>query len=140
MKALTPQELRIGNMILDCNKKVRTVLQLFGDSYQCDGDNGHRYSYTYQYSSGIPLTEEWLQRFGFTIHSDYSYRNYALPNHHFIVSVWLGEGQPGGFEKPGAVYWGDSFGEIQFVHQLQNLFFALTGEELTISSSNLERG
>jgi hypothetical protein len=57
-------------MILDCNKNIRTVLQLFGDSYQCDGDNGHRYSYTYQYSSGIPLTElatwiseeEWLNQ------------------------------------------------------------------------------
>lgn len=127
-------ELRIGNYVSSMvnHRPLIKVLQLFGDSFQGDFGNGSRGGIMYENTEGIPLTEEWLIKLGFTIHSDYSYRNYALPNH-FMLSVWLGDGQPGGFEKPGAVYWSDSFAEIKYVHVLQNLFFALYREELTIS-------
>lgn len=73
----------------------------------------------------IPLTEEWLERLGFE----------DLPD-------WLNE-----WKKD--IYWLNEVGEtfqlgigvttpkwqrtqIKYVHQLQNLYFALTGEELEI--------
>jgi len=68
----------------------------------------------------IPLTESWLLKFGFDEDGGY-YGSYML---------W--------FEKPftHAFLNADILGEIKFpckyVHQLQNLYFALTGEELTI--------
>ena len=57
----------------------------------------------------IPLTEEWLLKFGF---------EFKEP---ILTSAW----------KNSAV--GDVLiTKCEFVHQLQNLFFALTGEELKL--------
>jgi hypothetical protein len=79
----------------------------------------------------IPLTKEWLVKFGFK----------PLNGHEF--SFWLDEweclslyAEP--YPKSFAIglsrglkdIW--STGKIQNVHQLQNLYFALTGQELTI--------
>lgn len=78
----------------------------------------------------IPLTEEWLLRFGFKrvdhIHG-YSFytlaKNKKNPCHLDIYkskTVWMG-------------YMIDQ--HCMYVHQLQNLYFALTGEELKIKES-----
>jgi hypothetical protein len=69
----------------------------------------------------IPLTEEWLLKFGF-------YKN---------IDTELFE--KGGFQieisELKCLFYLPEFGDwrkvIQYVHQLQNLWFALTGEELT---------
>jgi len=67
----------------------------------------------------IPLTEEWLERFGF----EYSDLN----------------GDSGLWKIPPFQIYGkynqflyDYRLDVNYVHQLQNLYFALTGEELTI--------
>ena len=73
----------------------------------------------------IPLTDEWLLKFGFEVNT---------PNLRWMHPVLLSE-----------VYKTESGGltllqngthltnnPILYVHQLQNLYFALTGEELTI--------
>ena len=75
----------------------------------------------------IPLTEDWLLKFGFEI-SDY-YKNYYNGvcsvkydgDREFILSK---------DESDANCYTIDA--EIKYVHQLQNLYHALTGEELTI--------
>ena len=70
----------------------------------------------------IPLTEEILLKFGFFK----KLGNYELENFRFHIS------QPMNFD--GFVFcegYSVITDKIQFVHQLQNLFFALTGEELT---------
>lgn len=77
----------------------------------------------------IPLTEEWLLKFGFqaryTIgHSAQYYINENPVTHDWMLSIlWL-EGDDCPFYKNG-------HHKIKYVHQLQNLYFALTGEELT---------
>jgi len=70
----------------------------------------------------IPLTEEWLIKFGFQDNT-----------------IRIGEMQIIFDEDYGSYYLGDEqeIGlnpdlEIKHVHQLQNLYFALTNEELTI--------
>ncbi len=70
----------------------------------------------------IPLTEKWMLELGF---EDGEEGHYYINK--FIINIY------------GEVYWGDSeewLGELQYVHQLQNLYFAITGEELTIGGDN----
>ena len=69
----------------------------------------------------IPLTEEWLLKFGF------QWKNFAFRDGTFTVR----------FQKEFYVYLSlEGVRPIQIklehCHQLQNLYFALTGEELTI--------
>lgn len=63
----------------------------------------------------IPLTKEWLIRFGF--------EEYGNGWHNGLIwyvnnKCWFGKSP--------------IIENIKYVHQLQNLYFALTGEELTI--------
>lgn len=83
----------------------------------------------------IPLTEEWLVKFGFEKHfiNDselYFYRIKTLSHGH--ISFYFNSK---GFNCDLGTTSGYHFGttQIQHVHQLQNLYFALTGEELTLS-------
>lgn len=74
---------------------------------------------------GIPLTEEWLVKFGFEKREDDFYKyplciDFIYSN----LSVLIYDGRN---------YFVDSHDKIKYVHQLQNLYFALTGEELSIN-------
>ena len=76
----------------------------------------------------IPLTPEWLERFGFycpfvggvyesiTRSMDMRFRIHKVSGDLFIIGNYESSARP-----------------IQYVHQLQNLYFALTGEELTVT-------
>jgi hypothetical protein len=68
----------------------------------------------------IPLTEEWLVKFGF----DKTSLHYLKKNGIIIQS------EDDYFE----CLLGIVIVKLQYVHQLQNLYFALTGEELTLKS------
>jgi hypothetical protein len=77
------------------------------------------------------LTEEWLSKFGF------GYRNENGQKYYHIYSERIGNeihiGMDDNKEFGLLDYNADYFGtDTDFVHQLQNLYFALTGEELTI--------
>jgi hypothetical protein len=72
---------------------------------------------------GIPLTEEWLMKFGFLkigkfgfFHLDSLYLTYNDDKTIFYFQ----------YRTKASI--------IHAVHQLQNLYFALTGQELTIES------
>jgi hypothetical protein len=67
----------------------------------------------------IPLTEEWLFNFGF-ISNPYEDR-YEKGSIHIECIKTKGE----------TYLWIENMPHIKYVHQLQNLHFALTGEELT---------
>jgi hypothetical protein len=73
----------------------------------------------------IPLTEEWLLKFGFE--EEYSQLTniykYFLPNTPFGYC----QGKFNVFTQTGCFSV-----ETKHVHQLQNLYFALTGEELIL--------
>ena len=67
----------------------------------------------------IPLTEEWLLKFWF-ISNPYEDR-YEKGSIHIECLKTKGE----------TYLWIENMAHIKYVHQLQNLYFALTGEELT---------
>ena len=103
---------------------------------EIDDFNGGDYSIREEdYLRGIPLTEEWLIKFGFF---EESLSQFVLKwqdndncRSYFVYSDWctisVNHSYSDAHEDDYVVH-----REIEYVHQLQNLFFALTGEELTI--------
>lgn len=70
---------------------------------------------------GIPLDEEWLTKLGLTFDSVCHYIDDFLIGAFKDRYAWL---------RSGTI--NRKVVEIQYVHQLQNLYHALTGEELTM--------
>jgi hypothetical protein len=72
----------------------------------------------------IPLTEEWLLKFGFERKGNQFYNLLKYSEVEILIrdNFWTCD---------GIVF---SLHCLEYVHQLQNLYFALTGEELTIQS------
>ncbi len=114
-------ELRIGNFIFYANGDICKV------SY-------HQIRYLIITTekvnySPIPLTEEWLLKFGFE-KSNVVDKYYTI-NNQFAISTADDKFR---FIK-GNFVCQLVLSELQYVHQLQNLYFALTNEELTIKQS-----
>lgn len=76
----------------------------------------------------IPLNEEWLVKFGFK-----GQQVYESVSDYWIPDGYRTKGHKVQTDGETFVFMGYKDGiEIDYVHQLQNLYFALTGEELTI--------
>jgi hypothetical protein len=117
-------ELRIGNYVLDTDDDSLMVVSRLESTEYTQWNSGDFYNITCKcpndnYYEGlfkpIPLTEEWLLKFGFKKNDEGRYdkrMELILENkvYHF---------------KQG---WTNV--ELKYVHQLQNLYFAITGEEL----------
>lgn len=77
----------------------------------------------------IELTEEWLLKFGFVEKIDaYFYNDYCIEDIHNGVTWVISE-----FDHITDEFTAIGCG-IKYVHQLQNLYFALTAKELTFKS------
>jgi len=72
----------------------------------------------------IQLTEKWLVEFGLKTNPNNKYE--FTDNEYFTI------------ELDGSLYFEGSYTavDINYVHQLQNLYFALTGQELTRKESH----
>ena len=81
----------------------------------------------------IPLTEEWLEKFGFvcTWCGQGDGQTWELNTPNQLPIVIHGDMYPLYFDYSENGSW--MYGaELKYVHQLQNLYFALTGQELKI--------
>ena len=112
------------------NKYSINVEKAYEDDYWCEG-----FSQYGRFIEPIPLTEEWLLQFGFEKDENKPFHFIRLEEYNLQVMV---NGFSGTLDKDP--YWFCSivgtnnqttFNKM-YVHQLQNLYFALTGEELTI--------
>jgi len=90
--------------------------------------NAKAYEFEYDEFEYIPLTEEWLMRFGFEYFKDNDSFQY---DNELGFTIW-GRLSEGFYLHVQDVDCGQS---IHFVHQLQNLYFALTGEELQLKEA-----
>jgi len=125
------KDLRIGNWFLgDCTEgkfhqiTAKEILDFYDDPQD-------------DYYQPIPLTEEWLLKFRYRKTSPTKI-GCRYDCGHGIVRVikynerirqyrnWSNVDRLNGFS------WGKT--RIDYVHQLQNLYFALTGEELTLNN------
>jgi hypothetical protein len=120
-------ELRIGNLV---NYKIVDELDERKEWFEpCEIDAVDLQVIDSDYQP-IPLTEEWLLRLGFEDKKTcfnlskreelgHDFGDFAVSKYDDTqMKVWRGDRYIGGCH-------------IQHVHQLQNLYFALTGEELT---------
>lgn len=105
-------ELRIGNLVID-SKNYRITILSISKKGMCSGYFPELNDYgteEIKLLKPIPLTEEWLVKFGF---------EKALDHEGFIKNgLSFFEGFLSNEQKH----------KLQYVHQLQNLYFALTGE------------
>jgi hypothetical protein len=110
-------ELRIGNYALAFNEHIWEIdgirkSSVFFGSSNCP----------YSELSPIPITEEWLLRFGF-------FRKERRQGLHLgYTTIWVGTNGRGKY----FLYkrFGRTARTVETVHHLQNIHFALTGEEL----------
>lgn len=99
---MKPTELRIGNLIYS-ESGLTTVSK---EWFEFLDDNLKSWP--------IPITEEWLDGFE-------AMKKYTIHQNQFNGWRWVVNNLAGNHIK-----------EIEFIHQLQNLYFALTDEELIL--------
>jgi hypothetical protein len=111
------EELRFGNLVLNNDFDIVTEIKEGWQIDSCD-----------VYYKPIPLTEEWLIKFGFKCNGwNYDFKNYVFHAQ--------GKNKKGEFFntefgiKNNGITFNISY-NLEFVHQLQNLYFALTNKKL----------
>lgn len=141
---MTAYELRIGNLVTDeFYDSFHTIIIVEsindnGINLEIEDDGNYpeiarkwiEPYYNFDFIKPIPLTEEWLVKFGFKKDEIGVFVNICYKQNLSIGLNLVGD-------KYCIVYLTGSFGMVQpkhikSVHQLQNLYFALTGEELTL--------
>lgn len=111
--AINPHELRMGNLVYNRHNEV-TEVDVYDLKHMCQPRmDGHGYS-------GIPIDMDWLTRLGFKPDAKMPWlmENGALMCNTGNHWIW---------------HWsGRVIKEIKYVHELQNVMFALSGRELEI--------
>lgn len=122
------QELRIGNLIkLTDNTEFKVVgIHIYG----LDVENELERTYCeFEEFEGIPITEEWLLKFGWVWNEEcksYEYKDIRMNLDYRDIS--------NSYTMFNYVTKSIVCERIYYVHQLQNLHFALTNEELTLNA------
>ncbi len=110
-------ELRIGNLVYCV--ATNNIQKITGITEEHTYVNSITFDYLeYDELEPIDITEEWLISFGFE-HSDFL-QDFIKDSFHLIIT------NNGKFISPDIC----RSPELKYVHQLQNLYFALTGKEL----------
>jgi len=136
-------ELRIGNLIqtekYGVKIEVKAIFGKYGLECGNSGNDYDDYSPDIKDVKPIPLTEEWLIKFGFEAYS--THVNYIelqiksnKPSNHVVIRYGLQRDYFNIFNHSECDFTEMQYlTEVKFVHQLQNLFYCLSGgEELTI--------
>lgn len=114
------EELRIGNLVQDRHSEECGMIDIVVLGI-IDAMENHSYE-------PIPLTEEWLVKFGFEKMDAFGWvKDFITLDEsvaHYSFDMWRGTYS---IEKCDMT---EIPQEIKYVHQLQNLYYALTGEEL----------
>jgi hypothetical protein len=116
---MRPQELRIGNYVTIHDEEGDSIVEIIVNTLK-------GIEHDESWASPIPLTEEWLERFGFIKPEDSWYWSLDYDPYKETFKIAYND-VPGcwfvvGFESL----------LVDYVHTLQNLIYSLTGEELKI--------
>lgn len=123
-------ELRKGNLlilIVNYMQVVHRVDEIYTDEVKVTsiGNNACLPRMSLRTCHPIPLTPEWLERFFYKkdlLDGKYYKQGSVLP-----PLYWINECRWGMSTLPVTGH------HLQYVHQLQNLYFTLTGEELNVT-------
>jgi hypothetical protein len=129
------KELRIGNLVNGVLTQKPYIIDAWALREMESGNYQNSQDTETKVFEPIPLTEEWLLKFGFIRHH-YDYANDVI----YIKNIADNEIDNAEFEW--GVYPNELGSGIQiknrkslkYVHEIQNLYFALIGEELTFKS------
>lgn len=136
-------EIRLANYFSTPNQPIFRidVIDILTNNYakvgQYINEQGHPLTWYLSDLQPIPLTEEWLLKLGFECIADcIDQKTFALKNrksnYYYAVildheEIVLERKDINGYYT---IIWDERY--FQYVHQLQNLYFALTGEELKL--------
>jgi hypothetical protein len=143
---IKPEQLRIGNFVYDDFKEVHRVESISSDAYKnwskepnviLSKINGLKGFYQSDEIEPIPLSEEWLLKFGFKkdtyeegtwIHGKFCIYK-SREEDVYWRQIWAYN------EGIANVGWNvlDEEKEIKFLHELQNYFYIISREELTLN-------
>jgi hypothetical protein len=148
---MKPEELRIGNLVYnEIDKKETTIYSI--DEVGINQGMENNYGAFVEDINGIKLTEEGLKKFGF---EKREFKDKDRLDEWVINWNIKGDGIKDGkalsmhvWKTDVKKYWGVTLWEVvpiddvtigvfKYVHQLQNLYFALTGNELKLKGSIL---
>lgn len=126
-------ELRLGNYVCVKNGIISIVRNIHRSKvyieYNLDCQFTRRHSFLTKNVEPIPITEDWLIKFGFELLEKYIYCLELIKNSSLLInmkhkSCFIGIRDSDDYDR-----------EIIFpdyVHQLQNIFWCLTGKELIL--------
>lgn len=116
------KKLRIGNIVRSKINGISKVEQI-GSSINPEYVGGRSLEGNYWENSYLPveITEQWLVDLGFTKDEETNYR--------WFMEDWLAYDLDDNCIR---IFDSWEFGKRKYVHELQNLFFAITGRELEL--------
>lgn len=117
-------ELRIGNKIL-LGSTVVDVVEVWDNGLRVT-NSGTGCGYTYDQFSPIILTEKWFEKFGFEFEEIKQMSGETLAKAYLLNDFRIITNDLKSFRTPF------SSNKIEYVHQLQNLYFCLVGDELKL--------
>lgn len=124
-------ELRIGNYV-ECVDGIDQISEIRETGVKLLKFNAHEPENLIHYFDWIkplPITQECLERFGFVYDND---EDELILDDKLGVSLMCAHDSIVYYKGNLEPLWVDVLLNIEHVHQLQNLYFALTGNELTI--------
>ncbi len=126
---ITEKEIMVGNLFIGYDDKIFTWSLGHFQILWCDVPIDDIIK------SPIPISEEWLLKFGFKKREsgvcDSFYIGFNPVTHDWLFDlVWLKKMMDYSYE--GNPFYKNGHHEVKYIHQLQNLYFALTQTELEL--------
>jgi len=118
---LKTNELRIGNLVIYASKIVEIEGINKNTIYHSKGQFDQNIEPAYEPFRQIKLTEDWLLKLGFALKGS---------------GIWFKDLFEIHIMDNGKIYlrgWQNGICQIEYVNQLQNLHYSLTGEEIRLS-------
>lgn len=115
---------RIGNIVKQPNR-IGKVEEIWREGVKIKGFHN---AYDYEHTYPIPLTKEWLLKCGgklIPVEED---------NYEYIEIEMNGRNLSADCSNNFSTLENNNFKPIKYVHELQNLFFAITGQELELKT------
>lgn len=122
MESVNFKELRVGNIVF--NEYTKTIIKVYpmmiNQLSKIESENN---------ITSVPLTEDFLLKFGFKKDGDCYYKKFNKQGEFFVFSSNTTVGLANNIKSPFYFSYKYIIG-LNYCHQLQNLYFALTQEEL----------